>query len=211
VKWNTPRQSKRLTYSTPVLYRGQLIFTNWTHGITGIDPANGRVLWEKQVFPQDSKERAIGSPIVAGDLVIGSCGFVTKLKHIVALRPKGNQMEEVWRIEKSVPHIPTPLLLGENIFLWNDLGIVTCANAATGKVHWSERAVRSGKFFGSPVAADGNIYCAEARGKIVVLRGDGEFEKLAENDLGEQCHSTPAIANGAMYVRTYQTLYSISK
>ena len=52
---------------------------------------------------------AIGSPIIAGDLVIGSCGFVTKLKHIVALRPKGNQMEEVWRIEKSVPHIPTPI------------------------------------------------------------------------------------------------------
>ena len=211
VKWNTPRQSKRLTYSTPVVYRGQLIFTNWTHGITGIDPANGRMLWEKQVFPQDSKERAIGSPIVAGDLVIGSCGFVTKLKHIVALRPKGDQMEEVWRIEKSVPHIPTPLLMGENIFLWNDLGIVTCANAATGKTHWSERAVRSGKFFGSPVAANGKIYCAEARGTIVVLRGDGEFEKLAENDLGEQCHSTPAIANGVMYVRTYQTLYSISK
>ena len=211
VKWNTPRQSKRLTYSTPVLFRGQLIFTNWTHGITGIDPANGKVLWENRVFPVDSKERAIGSPIVAGDLVIGSCGFVTKLKHIVALRPKGKMMEEVWRIEKSVPHIPTPLVLGKHIFLWNDLGVVTCAEAATGKVRWSERAIRSGKFFGSPVAADVKIYCAEARGTIVVLRGDGVFEQLAQNDLGERCHSTPAIANGAMYIRTYQSLFSISK
>jgi outer membrane protein assembly factor BamB len=163
------------------------------------------------VFPVDSKERAIGSPIVAGDLVIGSCGFVTKLKHIVALRPKGKMMEEVWRIEKSVPHIPTPLVLGKHIFLWNDLGVVTCAEAATGKVRWSERAIRSGKFFGSPVAADGKIYCAEARGTIVVLRGDGVFEQLAQNDLGERCHSTPAIANGAMYIRTYQSLFSISK
>ncbi|MBC8324963.1 MAG: PQQ-like beta-propeller repeat protein [Verrucomicrobia subdivision 3 bacterium] len=211
VKWNTPRQSKRLTYSTPVLFRDQLIFTNWTHGITGIDPANGKVLWENRVFPAASNERAIGSPIVAGNLVIGSCGFVTKLKHVVALRPKGKLMEEVWRIEKSVPHIPTPLVLGENIFLWNDLGVVTCAEVATGKIRWSERAIRSGKFFGSPVAADGKIYCAEASGTIVVLRGDGEFEPLAQNDLGETCHSTPAIANGAMYVRTYQTLFSISK
>ena len=211
MKWNTPRQSKRLTYSTPVLFRDQLVFTNWTHGITGIDPANGKVLWENRVFPANSKERAIGSPIVAGDLVIGSCGFVTKLKHIVALRPKGKMMEEVWRIEKSVPHIPTPLVLGEYIFLWNDLGVVTCAETATGKVLWSERAIRSGKFFGSPVAADGKIYCAEASGMIVVLRGDGKFEQLAQNDLGEQCHSTPAIANGAMYVRTYQTLFSIRR
>ena len=76
---------------------------------------------------------------------------------------------------------------------------------------YTPKEFRSGKFFGSPVAADGKIYCAEARGKIVVLRGDGVFEVLAENNLGEQCHSTPAIANGVMYVRTYQTLFAISK
>ena len=89
--------------------------------------------------------------------MIGTCGFVTKLKHVVALRPKGDKMEEAWRIEKSVPHIPTPLLLGKNLFLWNDQGIVTCVEPNTGKIHWSERAVRSGRFFGSPIAAGGNI------------------------------------------------------
>ena len=114
LKWETPRRSKRLTYSTPCLYKApgrneELIFTNWTHGISGIDPVTGKLEWENNVFNQTSKERAIGSPIVAGNLVIGTCGFVTKLKHVVALRPKGDKMEEAWRIEKSVPHIPTPL------------------------------------------------------------------------------------------------------
>jgi outer membrane protein assembly factor BamB len=143
--------------------------------------------------------------------VIGTCGFVTKLKHVVALRPKGDKMEEAWRIKKSVPHIPTPLLLGKNLFLWNDQGIVTCVDPATGKVHWSERAVRSGRFFGSPIAAGGNIFCAESKGKMIVLRGDGKFEVLAENDLGEKCNTTPAIANGVMYVRTYEHLMAIGE
>ena len=216
LKWEKPRRSKRLTYSAPCLYKApgrseELIFTNWTHGITGIDPATGKLKWENNVFNQTSKERAIGSPIVAGNLVIGTCGFVTKLKHVVALRPKGDKMEEAWRIEKSVPHIPTPLLLGENLFLWNDQGIVTCVEPNTGKIHWSERAVRSGRFFGSPIAADGNIFCAESKGKMIVLRGDGKFEVLAENDLGEKCNTTPAIADGVMYVRTYEHLMALGK
>ncbi len=214
VKWKTPRASKRLTYSTPCLYKApgrdeEFIFTNWTHGISGIDPATGKLKWENSVFNQSSKERAIGSPIVAGNFVIGTCGFVTKLKHVVALRPKGDKMEEAWRIEKSVPHIPTPLLLGKNLFLWNDQGIVTCVDPATGKVHWSERAVRSGRFFGSPIAAGGNIFCAESKGKMIVLRGDGKFEVLAENDLGEKCNTTPAITGGVMYVRTYGNILAI--
>ena len=216
VVWETPRESKRLTYSTPITYTApdreeELIFTNWTHGITGINPTNGKVVWENSVFNQSSKERAIGSPITAGDLVIGTCGFVTKLKHIVALRPKGKLMEEAWRIEKSVPHIPTPLLIGKNLFLWNDQGIVTCVEAKTGKIHWNERTVRSGKFFSSPVAANGIIYCIDSNGKMIVMRGDGKFEILAENNLDQRCNATPAIANDRMYIRTYTHLIAVAK
>lgn len=216
VKWKTPRQSKRLTYSTPCLFQAagrepELIFTNWHHGITGINPANGKVTWENDVFGKPAKERAIGSPIIAGNLVIGTCGFVTKLKHVVALKPEGAKMTEVWRIEKSVPHIPTPILLGKKLFLWNDQGIVTCVEAATGKIRWSERAIRSGKFLGSPVAANGKIYCAESNGKIVVIRGDGKYGVLAVNDLNEKCHTTPAISDGMMFVRTYENLIAIGK
>ena len=216
VRWKTPRQSKRLTYSAPCLYKApgraeEIIFTNWQHGITGIDPKTGKVNWENDVFGKPAKERAIGSPIIADKLVIGTCGFVTKFKHIIALRPKGNRMEEAWRIEKSVPHIPTPLLLGKNLFLWNDQGIVTCVEAASGKINWSERAIRSGRFFCSPVAANGKIYCAESGGKMIVMRGDGKFEVLAENDLAENCHATPAIANGVMYVRTYSHIIAIAE
>jgi outer membrane protein assembly factor BamB len=83
--------------------------------------------------------------------------------------------------------------------------------AATGKIQWSERAVRSGKFFSSPVAANGIIYCIDSNGKMIVMRGNGKFEILAENDLDQRCNATPAIADNVMYIRTYTELIAIAK
>ncbi|MDH3584250.1 MAG: PQQ-like beta-propeller repeat protein [Phycisphaerae bacterium] len=218
VRWTLARRSKRLTYSVPCVFAApgganELIFTNWTHGITGVDPRKGKVNWELDVFGDD-KERAIGSPIVAGDLVIGTCGFVTKDKHVVAIRPAsgaaGGKAEEIWRVERSVPHIPTPLLVGEHLYLWTEGGIVTCLNPGTGQVIYRERVEGVvDKFFSSPVAADGKIFCVSNEGKMVVLAAGATFRQLAVNDLGEDCRATPAIANGDMYVRTGQSLICI--
>ena len=216
IAWKVPRSSKRLTYSTPCILSGpagrdMAVFTNWEHGITGLDPASGRVLWEKDVFGKPSPERAIGSPVVAGDLVIGTCGFVTKLKHAVALRadPATGAVEEVWRIERSVPHIPTVLVVGERVYLWNDQGIVTCADRATGKVLWNERT--PGEYFGSPVCAGDRIFAVNKTGTVVVLAASDTFRILAENKLEETCHTTPALAGGRMYIRTYERLHAIGK
>ncbi len=213
-RWSIPRDSKRLSYSSPCVYRNakgedEVIFTNWHHGITGVNPETGKVLWENDVFGKPSPERAIGSPVLAGELVIGSCGFVTKLKHIVALRPVPGKKaaEEVWRIERSVPHIPTALVVDHLIYLWNDQGIVTCAKNQTGEVLWNERV--SGEITSSPVRAGDKIFCAAKDGKVTVIPANGKFEILAVNDLKEQCFSTPAIANGRMYFRTADHLIAV--
>ena len=214
-QWRVARASKRLTYSTPCVRKGpgdreELIFTNWHHGITALDPATGALLWENDVFGKPSPERAIGSPVLAGDLVIGTCGFVTKLKHVVALRPVAgkNRAEEVWRIERSVPHIPTPLVVDNWIYLWNDQGILTCAEHRTGKVLWSERA--GGEGYSSAIAAGGHIYRANRKGEVTVLPADGRFEILATNPLGESCFATPAVSGGRMFLRTERHLLAIA-
>ncbi len=210
-RWRIPRKSLRLTYSTPVVYQPNglppvLVFTNWQHGITGVEPRTGKVVWELDVFGKPDKERAIGSPVVAGDIVIGTCGFVTKDKHVVALRPTGKSgapMAETWRIEKAVPHVPTVLVLGDRAYLWSDPGIITCVEVKIGKTVWSGRAENDGgKFYGSPVAASGRIFCAADRGQIVVIEAGNTYKPLAVNDLGETCRSTPAIAGGDMFIRT---------
>lgn len=215
VRWQTERRSTRATYATPCVFQPEgraeeLVFTDWEQGISGIDPQTGNLKWEIGVFGS-AKQRAIGSPVVVGDLVIGTCGFVTADKHAVAVRPydatAAGNVKEVFRIERAVPHIPTPLVFGKLLFLWSEKGIVTCVDAATGEQHWQQRV--GGNFSGSPVCVDGKLYAVDDSGTVVVLAAASEFEELARNDLGELSRSTPAVAGGVMYLRTTSKLFSI--
>jgi outer membrane protein assembly factor BamB len=215
-KWKIDRQSKRISYSTPVVYalggdgEETLVFTNWAHGFTAVEPDSGKVLADKSVFFQETNERAISSPIVYNDLVLGTCGFTKNPKHAVAMRLKpGGDFEEVWRIERSVPHIPSPIFVNDLVFLWDDGAIVTCVEPETGEVRWRERVEAKGEVYGSPVSDGEKIFCADKEGMVSVISAGGDFEVLAQNDLGELCRSTPAIADGVMYVRTYGHLHAI--
>jgi outer membrane protein assembly factor BamB len=208
VRWRLPRKSQRISYSTACVYKEHLVLNNWQHGLTGVDPLTGKVIWEKSVYDTSTNERAISSPVVAGDLVLATCGFTKNPKHCVALRPGENGVvEEVWRIERTVPHIPCLLVHKDWVFLWEDNGIVSCVEHQTGKTLWKERV--SGNYFGSPVCAKDKIFCIDKAGTVSVIAASDTFEMLATNELEELCRSTPAIANGEMYVRTYSRLMAI--
>jgi outer membrane protein assembly factor BamB len=173
-----------------------------------VDFATGRQLWQNAVFG-NKPERAIASPLVAGDLVIANCGFVGRDKHVVALKPgkRPGTMDEAWRIEKNAPHIPSPIVVGDRIFLWNDLGVIQCAKLATGEIIWTERV--PGEFFGSPVFAGGRLFSVDKSGTVTVIAAADKFELLARNPLDEASQSTPAIAGGRMFIRTSEHLHCI--
>ena len=215
VKWTVPRNGKNATYSTPCVFQraggpAELIFTNWKHGITSIDPATGKQNWELSCFEVDKNERAIASPIVAGNLVLGTCGFVTAQKHLVAVEPPTSpdaEPKETWRLERAVSYMPTPIYKDGLIFCCSEQGIATCLDAATGKQQWQERV--NGNFSGSPVIAGDKMYCPANNGEVIVLAAKPTFELLARNSLGDQTQSTPAIANGRIYFRTVKHLIAI--
>ncbi|MFN0167943.1 MAG: PQQ-binding-like beta-propeller repeat protein, partial [Bryobacteraceae bacterium] len=66
-------------------------------------------------------------------------------------------------------------------------------------------------YYSSPVASDGKVYIASEEGKVNVLKASGEWEVLAVNDLKEPIYSTPAIADGRIYVRTRMALYAFGQ
>jgi outer membrane protein assembly factor BamB len=215
VRWKVPRKSKA-HYSTPCVYRpagqpAELIFTSYEHGITAIDPKTGRVTWELDVFDKRHIETAIGSPIVAGDLVLGMCGWLGVRQEVVAVRPAAGadraKVTEVYRINRSAPLCTTPLVQGDLLFLWSDEGLVTCADLTTGKVHWRERV--PGSYYSSPICVGDRLYGVSRDGEVVVLAASRRFELLARNPLGEGSHSTPAVADGRMYLRTFSHLISL--
>jgi outer membrane protein assembly factor BamB len=219
ILWEVPRESKRLTYSTPCVFTGpngksELIFTNWWLGFTSLEPQTGKQLWELSVFGRPHSERAISSPIVAGDLVLGVCGFTTLDKHLVAIRPasvsKNGKAEEVWRLEETMPHIPSPLLSANRLYLWADNGVITCVRPKTGEKVWKARVEGvQDTFFGSPVLAGNTIFCVSAYGQVVAIADSEEFKQLGVTDLGEVCRSTPALSNGDFYLRTGERLICV--
>jgi outer membrane protein assembly factor BamB len=212
VRWKVPRRSKA-SYTTPCVYqlRGQpaeLIFTSYERGISSLDPKTGRTNWELDVFHKCHVETAIGSPIVASDLVLGTCGWLGVRQELIVVRPgtpgRDEKAREVCHITRSMPLCTTPLVKDDLLFLWSDAGIVTCANVRTGEVYWRERV--AGSYYSSPVCVDKALYGVNREGDVVVLAASKRFEHLARNPLGEGSHSTPAVAGGRMYLRTFTHL-----
>ncbi|MBL4641221.1 MAG: PQQ-binding-like beta-propeller repeat protein, partial [Verrucomicrobiales bacterium] len=140
----------------------------------------------------------------ADGLVIGTCGSGGGGNYLVALKPgsaaKGASPSVAYKLRRSIPYVPTSLAKDGLLFLWSDSGIVTCVRGKSGEIVWQERV--EGRFFGSPVWAERRLFCISTTGKVVVLAATEKFRQIAVNDLGEPTHSTPALANGRLFLRT---------
>ena len=67
----------------------------------------------------------------------------------------------------------------------------------------------SSKFFSSPVAADGKIFCGSQQGDLIVLKLGEKFEQLSANKLDSAINASPAIGDGRVYMRTEKMLWCI--
>jgi outer membrane protein assembly factor BamB len=213
--WKVPRKSKA-AYITPCLLEGkgstspEVILTSWEHGITAIDVKTGKVTWEADAFAKGHVETPIGSPIVSGGVILATCGWLGVRQEVLAIQPPRSEQAKprvVYTLDRHAPLCTTPLVHGELLFLWSDRGIVTCADVETGEIHWQQRV--RGSFYSSPIAAGKYLYNVSRQGDVIVLEAGREFKQVASNPVGEGSHSTPALAHGRMYVRTFTHLLAI--
>ena len=222
--WQTPRKGgdQSTAYSVPCMFhpkngKPMLIFNSRNHGISGMDPATGAVLWECPVL----SARSVSSPFIseAAGLVFGTCGGGGVGSHVAAVRSgdpaTGGQAQEVYRIKKPLaPYVPTSLVVGDVAYLWTDQGLVLCVTAATGEVRWQQRtkadaAVKEG-FFASPIWVDGRLFNVSRDGDVVVLDASPDhFKELFRFPLGETAHATPAVSGGRMFLRTESHLFCL--
>lgn len=116
-----------------------------------------------------------------------------------------------WRLKKTYPNIPAPLIYQGVMYLMKEGGIVTSLDPQTGQVLKTGRTPDAlEEYYSSPVAADGKIFMLSASGKVTVLKAGAQWDILAVNDLAEECWATPAIAGDSVYIRTRNSLYSFS-
>lgn len=116
-----------------------------------------------------------------------------------------------WRVQKSYPSIPAPLIYRGVMYLMKEGGIVSSLDPSSGQILKQGRTPEAlEEYYASPVAGDGKIFVVSASGKVTVLKADPQWEILATNDLGEEVWATPAIAGSNLYIRTLSALYSFA-
>ena len=128
----------------------------------------------------------------------------------IRLGGQGDMTEKntLWKYHKNIPQLPSPVLVGDQILMISDRGILTSLNSKTGKEQYKGRiAGASGNYYASPVVAGNKIIFANTKGKLSVVNAGDELDVLSVCDLGEEIYATPAIVAGRVYVRTVKTLF----
>ena len=142
--------------------------------------------------------------------------FVEQINNaLMAFRPgddgKISKKGMVWKAERALPESPSPLYYRGNLYLVKNGGVLSCYEAATGKLHYQKRLEAAGSYYASPVAGDGKIYTSSRDGIVVVLEAGDELHIVARNNLEERLMATPAIVDGKLYIRTAGHLYAFGK
>src|SRR4029079_311119 len=104
-----------------------------------------------------------------------------------------------WKTDKSVPTKPSPLLVGNELYLVSDVGVLTCLDARSGQSHYRRRL--GGNFSASPISAGGRIYCCDEDGRTVVFAAGKEYKELAVNKMGRRILGPAARAPRAPFLR----------
>lgn len=225
LKWKQPRAHleaaakvtnpdhgvNKMAYSTPLIQtingKPQLICSGAFHS-AAYNPATGKELWW---FPYTGYS-IVARPSYGNGLfyVVGSI----RQDHfcVFAVKPGQGELkadQRVWQFSTGIGHVPSPILVGKELYVVSDGGVAACLDALNGKELWRERL--GGNQDASPIEIRGRIYFCNREGKTTVIAASRQFNKLASNQLKGVFKASPAIADGALFLRSDTHLYRIEK
>ena len=201
----------KMSYSTPLIQSvggiTQLVCSGADH-VASYNINDGKEIWW---MPYNGFS-IVGRPSYGNNLfyVVGSI----RQDHfcIYTVRPGSGKLREdqiVWQYSKGVPHVSSPILVDTEIYFVHDGGVASCLNALTGELIWNERL--GGNYDASPIEIQNRLYFLNREGKATVLSTGKKFKKLATNQLKGTFKASPAVADGALFLRNDTHLFRIEK
>ena len=217
IAWQTSRSGElrenpqlQKSYSTPIIanFNGQPILiscsADWVYGY---NPRDGEELWKINYGVLGFSN--VARPVVGHGMFYISTCFMKAEIH--AYRYEGlDKPKLAWKMMKGAPKMPSPLLVGKQLYVMNDGGILTCVDAISGDVEWRERI--GGEFSASPTFANGLIYFSDREGKTTVIKPDSKLNIVAENELDGTAHMASITPyENSFLLRSEKGLYRIGK
>jgi outer membrane protein assembly factor BamB len=194
-RWHVQR-SRDINWSTPIVLRGKtpaedLVLLQGTAHLTACAPATGKEVWKL----------SYGGHPMASSCVASKILYVPGEKGLAAFELSGRTApKQLWEKPKLNPDTSSPLALNGHVHVLRG-SILATGDAKTGELTGQLRL--KGQFSSSLVSAGGLLYCFNESGLAQVVKpGEKDGTLVGSRDLGETILCTPAIAGGALYVRS---------
>ena len=209
VRWKKTREGYQ-AYTTPLVVNlpgGDQVISPGAFQAIAYEPRTGKEIWRVKYAEGFSN---VPRPVYGHGLVFICTGF--QEPSLLAVQPDGRgdvtKSKVVWKIDRAIPRTPSPLLVGNELYIVTDNGIATCIDAKTGEELWRARV--GGNHSASPVYAGGRIYFLSEEGESVVIAPGRKLQHLATNQIDGPTLASMAISHSSIFIRSQTHLYRIS-
>ena len=170
------------------------------------EPETGNELWKVRHGDGFS---VVPHPVICEDVVYFCTGFGKPNLFAVRIDGSGDVSDShvLWTAKSGIPKIPSPILKDGLIYVIADNGVAQCIRAGDGSTVWKERL--GGKYSASPILVNDDLYFLSQDGKVTVMKTGEEVQRVAVNQIDGRIIASPAVADGALFVRTEKSLYKI--
>ncbi len=214
VIWKADR-AEPTCWATPLVVDAdgkKQVIMNGQNFARGYDLKTGEELWRCG----GQTERPVASPVSDGKTVYVGSGFRGAFLGAFKLDGRGKiegTQHVVWQIDRDTPDIASPLLSSSRIYFYKGKsGLLSCADAKTGKLHYSTQRISGlDNIYASPVAAAGRIYLTDLTGTIVVIEDSPTLKIVATNEMGETVDATPAPVDDELFIRGEEHLFCLAE
>jgi outer membrane protein assembly factor BamB len=214
IRWKTMRRRPfAQAYSTPLVIRvadRDELLSVGAYRTAAYEPQTGREIWRVSYpvrFPEGFSN--VMRPVYGDGLVFISGGF--NEPSFLAVRPDGEgdvtKTHIAWTIQRGAPFTPSPLLVGDDLYVVTDTGILYCFDARSGVPHYQQRL--GSTYSASPVLAEGRIYFLSEDGVTTVIKTGPVFERVATDEINGATLASMAVSGGSIYIRSNTDLYRI--
>jgi outer membrane protein assembly factor BamB len=203
------------SYSSPVLVNDRLVFLTGAN-LLGLGP-KGEALWA--VPFKDKLNESSTTPVVAGDVVVGSSVTAGTIAVKVAEKDGTFAPEQVWRDEKLTCYFSTPVVAGGHLYMVNGAATLVnpaitlrCVELKTGKVTWEKKNV--GKYHAAILrcgpAGRERLLMLDDNGYLTLFEPDpAGYKELARAKACGKTWAHPALVDGHLYLRDDNDLICI--
>lgn len=200
----------RKAFCTPIVAKldgVEVLVSPGAHAAMAYDVRTGEEKWRVRYKGFSLASR----PMFDGERVYIATGFMRAQLYAVDFDGAGDVTDEAvaWKWRRNVPKMPSPLLLGDRVFMVDDNGYATCLDKASGEAVWRKRL--GGEHCSTPLCVGDRIYFFDREGRTVVLARADEYRELAENHLDAGFMASPAVVGDALLLRSKTHLYRIEE